>query len=457
MDEKTLLEYWLALYRRKGVIFTIIVSAMVTAGVLTKTIPAVYEAKAVFFVPRTSDSTAFLAPPAGSMVRSVLVPVTKEDDQGPYIGVLKSRMLAERVHAEFPQKSVGDLMRRDLDWRVSDEFLIEVYARDRDPVVAAGVANAYVKHFNELMGGYSLPSQRQIQSTIEKEIQRYREGLADAQEAVRRFQEKNKTANLDEETKQLIAQKASFESQLDNARVQYRQNLKKIVSTKGQFDQERAAFKGSSVLMNSDLLTKLKGQLVDLEAQIAALRTEKKETHPEVVALRRNYEEVKRNIAAEVERILASQVQAPDTFVEDLRRQLINLYVDNEKLGATMQALEHVIAGLKERLLEIPKLQKQRDLLTLEVDRYKKLLETLTTNLEETGAQSRRPPHVAVVVDPASPPTEPSFPLLGLNLVVAFIAGLAGGVFYALFLDYLESTREKRLFRLVRAIELSER
>ena len=115
------------------------------------------------------------------------------------------------------------------------------------------------------------------------------------------------------------------------------------------------------------------------------------------------------------------------------------------------------VKGIEERIIKIPRMKKEQDNLTLEIDRHKKLVEALSTNLAETTAQTKRSPQVAVVVDSASPPEEPSFPIVSLNVIVALIIGFVAGVFYAFFVEYLEETKDKRLFRLVRAIEATER
>jgi hypothetical protein len=66
MKERTLLDYWLVLYRRKWIIGLIVLSAMVTAWILSKTVAPFYEAKAVFFVPAKADAVTFLAAPGVS-------------------------------------------------------------------------------------------------------------------------------------------------------------------------------------------------------------------------------------------------------------------------------------------------------------------------------------------------------------------------------------------------------
>ncbi|MDO8142857.1 MAG: hypothetical protein Q6358_15265, partial [Candidatus Brocadiales bacterium] len=152
------------------IILVITLSSMITAGVLSKILSPVYEAKAIFFVPKEPDATTFLAPPGETMARVPYAPPVSEDALGPYIGILKTETIAQLVQRDFPHKKIKDLMRRDISFELSDEYLLHVYARDRNPALAAGIANAYVKYFRQLMDGYSLKSQLDRQTTLEEDI-----------------------------------------------------------------------------------------------------------------------------------------------------------------------------------------------------------------------------------------------------------------------------------------------
>ncbi len=437
-------------------ILIITLSSIITAGVLSKILSPVYEAKAVFFVPKTPDTTIFFAPPGGEMARAPLVPDAKEDTHGPYIGILKSKTIAELVQKDFPHKRVIDLMRRDMDFVLSNEYMMEVYARDRDAGQAAGIANAYIKYFKQLMDEYSLKSQSERQTTTEEELTINQKNLLEAREARNVFQQKNRTANLDEEIKQLISMKTTFESQLETSLVSYSENKKKTLTMKRKLKEEAIAFNTSELIIHSPLLEKLRGQLVDIEAKIASLGVEIKEAHPDYMTLKKNYEEVKKNIAKEMEIIIKSQIKAPDTFYENLRRQLINLYVDREGIKASIQGNKKTLKKLEERIVEIPTLKNQLDTLTAEVDKYKRLIDTLSINLEEVKSQAKRAPQVAVLVEKATSPPRPAFPILWLNMIVAGLVGILGGVLYCFFVNYLDETREKRIYRLWKIIKSTQ-
>ncbi len=453
MTDKTLLEYWFILYDKKVIILVITLSAMITAGVLSKILPPVYEAKAVFFVPKEVDKKNFFTPPGELMARSSLVPYAKEDEQGPYLGILKSQAIAKLVQREFPQKRVIDLSRRDMNFVLSDEYLIEVYARDKNPTIAAGVANAYVKYFNTLMGEYSLPSNRLTMETIKAEITENQKKLSKARGVLKIFQQKNQLAALDEETKQIITMKTNFESQLEHSQVEYAENKNKILETERKLKDEIGAFMTSDPIITSPLLEKLRSQLVDIDAKMATLRAELKEIHPDYVISKKNYEVVKKNIDGEIEGIIKSQIKSPDAFCENLRRQLINLYIDKERIDANRESTKQVLKGIEKRIIAIPALQNQLDTFSVEVDRYKKLVDTLKINLEEVKSQEKRAPQVAIQVDEATPPPNPAFPVLWLNMTVACLSGFLGGICYCFFVNYLEETREKRIYRLWKVLK----
>ncbi|HZX48054.1 MAG TPA: Wzz/FepE/Etk N-terminal domain-containing protein [Nitrospirota bacterium] len=456
MEHKTLLEYWLVLYSNKKIILIITVAAMVSAWIFSMILPPVYEAKAVFFVPKEPDTATFFSSAGSNKARSALVPVSNEETHGPYIGILKSRSIAVLVQKKFRHKSVEALMRKDTDFVLTNEFLIEVYARDRDPSIAAAIANSYVKYFNELMVGYSLPPQSQTQDTLKGQIGENQRMLSGAIEELRSFQEHNKTANLDEEVRQLISRKAAFESQLEDTKVKYKENADKILATENELKKELGIFEASKFNVTSPILERLKTQLIDIETKMSGLRVELKELHPDYVILKKNHEEVKKNIDSEIERIIKSQIKAPDTFYENLRRQMITLYIEKKEIEATIDATHKVLSRTEDRVLEIPALKTRLDTLNIEVDRYRKLIETLKLDLEETSAQIKRPPQVAVMVDEATPPGGPVFPIVALNIVVSGLAGLIGGIFYSFFVYYVDETREKRLYRLLKAMEASE-
>ena len=143
------------------------------------------------------------------------------------------------IQKEFPHKTTKDLSITDVDFTLTDEYMIEIYVRDRNPRLAADIANAYVKYFRQLMDDYSLKAQLGRQATMEEEIARNQKSLSESREKLSDFQQENRTANLDEEIKQLISMKSNFESQLETHQVEYAENKNKILATKRKLKRRK--------------------------------------------------------------------------------------------------------------------------------------------------------------------------------------------------------------------------
>lgn len=457
-NNKSLIEHWLILYRRRWLILSITVAAILTALFFSKILPPVYMAKATFFVPKIPDVVTYhSSEPGESLARAPLIPLHSEEIHAPFIGILKSRLIAELVQKEFPHKKVGDLEKRDVDFLLSNEYMIEVYVRDRNPEFAAAIANAYVKHLDNIINSFSLPSKKNDIHMIEKMMLENERKLTKTKRELRAFQEKNRTTDLNEEIKQLISQKTDFQMNLQSARVEQQVNETNVMALKEKVEAEADIYKSSNFVLTSPLLDKLKKDITDVETQIASIKAEFSEAHPERVNLRNQYVQIEKNINLEIERIVNSQIQDPDIFYEDLRRQLVNLLVEKPKIHARIQANMSVLADIEIRMKEIPELSIQLDTLYTNIDRYKSLMEKLEVNFDEVKMQGERDIQVAVLLDAATPPEKPSFPIMWLNGLIAGLSGLLAGIVFSYFVDYLGQTKRIRMIKILKAIEKSKK
>jgi len=455
MKDKELLDYWLILYRRRWLIIFVMIASIATTVAYSSFLPVVYQSKAVFFIPRLPDVVSFLSSDDKSLKRAPLLPEIAEEPHSPYMGLLKSKALRALVQKDFPHKTIEDL-KSDVDFSLSNEYMMEVYARDLDPVKAAGIANAYVKYLDQMIDSYSKSLTGRHESNIEQEIEGVKTKLDNARLQLKEFQEKSNAVALGEEKSQLVSQKMKLEAEVDADKIALHENDTKISALKQQIAEEEKLLSSSDFVVTSPLLEKLRMDLVNVEVNMTVKRTEIRESHPDFIVLKNQYERLKENISSEIERLVKSQIKGPDTFYENIRRQLVNLFVDQQRIKARQEACGIVIGSLENKIKGMPELLVQEDVLATEVAKYKKIVQTLEMDLQEAKMQKGREPQNVVLVEEAVPSGNPSFPVWWLNILVAVVVGMIGGVFYAFFIDYLEGTKEQRIFKLVRAIEASE-
>ena len=457
MEEPTLFDYWLALYRRRYIIITIIISSMIIAYFLSKTLPPVYEAKAVCFVPSSFSPITFYQPNSlKQMGRNIIIPPVNEELFAPFIGILKSKTIAELVHTDFPPKKLGDLLRKDVDFQLNDEYMLEIYVRDKDPQVAANIANTYVKYFNQILSDYSLQFTEEQIHTLEKEIKKTKKSLKKAQENLESFQKRHKIADLDEEMKQLISQKTNFDQKIKETKVSLNEVSKQIESTQIQLTKEAKLYLPSELTITSPLIESLKQRLCDLEGKMAALQVEYRKEHPEFLAVKKEYQETKKNLEKEIDRVIKSKVKAPNSFYERLRQDLVGLYVNKECLKAREVGYQQALREIEQRIKDIPYLRLKLADFTEEVNRLQSSLDSLKLALSEAKAQRERDLNPVITVDKATPPATPSFPIPWLNVLVAGISGIIVGIFYAFLVDYIKRKREEQIIGILDLIKVEK-
>jgi uncharacterized protein involved in exopolysaccharide biosynthesis len=453
MEEKTLLDYWLLLYRRRWLILFVMLSAMITTGLISSMITPLYEAKCVFFVPAAPDSPSYLSPPTdNSTKKHMILPMASEEGHAPYLGLLKSEEMRRIVHEMLPHKTTEEL-KRDVDFSLSDEYLMSVYVRDQDPVKAAAIANAYAEKFNHFLGSYSLSLSEKNQAVIEREIAYLQNRLGEDRNTLKEFERTNGVISPDEYQRQIFSQKADFQSKLNEAGIEQKRNESGITARFSELDKEAALMNSAEFSVESPLLENLRKDLVRISVDMASVKSDIKEFHPDFIKLRNQADKIKENMDTEIGRIVKSKIKRQDTFYETMRRQLIDQFVEKQKIQASMQAYRTILDTLETKIQAMPEIFARIQLITKEIDKNEAMLRTLELKLAETTLQNKRDLQAVVVVDEARVPEHKSFPNEILNMVVAGIAGLAGGIFYCFFINYLEETKEKRLYRILKTIE----
>lgn len=203
-------DYWMAIYSRKGIVLSVVFVAMIFSAILSHVLPPVYEAVTVFYVPSDATESEDIT---GKDSIKVRMPSGNQDNVRAYSGILKGKDAKKALHEIFSEKSLEDLD-RDVDFEVTREGLIKIYVRDRNPVLAAGVANGFVDYYNEF-------ARRQIEYQTTKATDKIDNELLDINKRLnalkldkQSFLEKNKLASLKIELEELERNRARLEIDL---------------------------------------------------------------------------------------------------------------------------------------------------------------------------------------------------------------------------------------------------
>src|SRR5437899_9709363 len=140
-----------------------------------------------------------------------------------------------------------------------------------------------------------------------------------------------------------------------------------------------------------------------------------------MIAIKANIEENKRKLRTEIDRTRA------------------RLKSDYESAVRTEKALEVSLTKQSAAARGLAENMAEYNLLRREVDTNRDLYASLLNRLRETQVSAALLTSNISVVDPAEIPIAPSRPRKGLNLLIACVAGLAGGIGLAFLFEYLDT------------------
>jgi len=177
------------------------------------------------------------------------------------VGIARSRSVAAPVIEKFKLREVYDVpyaedayqvLNRRLDATFdSKETLLTLAVRDRDPQRAASLANALVEELERRSIELNLGSASQERAFLEKRLADVKQGLAAAEDALKKFQQEHRAFGLDEQAKAII-----------------------------------------------EALGRLQGELAGKEIELGVLRTFQTERNPQVQVLTAKIEEIRRQLMA---------------------------------------------------------------------------------------------------------------------------------------------------------------
>jgi len=258
-----LLPYLRAVWRQRWLIMTVCAAGCAVAVGLTVIAPKVYESSTTLLAPREGGggAGALMTLAATGLLAQTptfgLPSLTPNRDM--VISLLKSRTVAqalveqfglkERYRAVYVQDAIGAL-RKVTSIAVSREGAISVRVEDTDPRMAAALANAYATQVDRLVTEYGTGEARGQRRFLIEQMARAKVQLDTSEEALRRFQERNKAIVLQ--------------------------------------DQTRGAIEAAA---------RLKGEIIATEVQRQVIRSFATEANPEVIALGRRIDEMNRQLA----------------------------------------------------------------------------------------------------------------------------------------------------------------
>jgi uncharacterized protein involved in exopolysaccharide biosynthesis len=231
VDSFTVLELLTLLLRRKRVIAAITLAAAILVAAMALMTPNKYKAAAMILPPGApSTGSAQLSQLASSSLISAGGGLVSKNPAEMYVSLLRSRNVEEGViqrfglMARYHRKNMVDA-RQSWEKHCSatlgvKDGLIRIEVSDRDPKLAADLANGTVEELRHLVSTLAITEASQRRRFFEQQLVDIRGKLAAADEAMKQTEQSTGVLHIDTQTRALIDSAASLRAELVAKRVQ---------------------------------------------------------------------------------------------------------------------------------------------------------------------------------------------------------------------------------------------
>lgn len=230
----SLLDLLIVLARRRRWIAAWTVGATAAAVLVAFLLPNQYVAESVVLPPSQNSSTAagMLSQFAGSGALAAMAGASLgiKNPTDMYVSLFRTRTVEDAMIARFDLKKRYRAKRmydarREFEKHVgvdlgSRDGLIRINVRDKDPKMAANMANAYVDEFRKLSNDLAITEAAQRRLFFQQQLTEAKDNLAKAEESMKHTEQITGVLQIDSQAKALIESAAMLRAQVAAKQVQ---------------------------------------------------------------------------------------------------------------------------------------------------------------------------------------------------------------------------------------------
>jgi succinoglycan biosynthesis transport protein ExoP len=428
-------DYWDILRKRKYVVLSFFLAMTITSAVISFWMTPIYRASVILQI--TQDNPAALM---GD--RDPLASLTAAETQGRFYEtqymLLNSLPMAYKIidalhlldHPEFkkmieanPKTSPEVIKRKVADAIIGSlevkplkrSYLVEVSFEDPDRNLTEQVLNIISEEYTKFSMETRSKSYEQIRKWLEGELQTLAGKVEDSERKVYAHSQKKDFLTLEDKDNPTIIKYLELSMLLTKAESERmaREAQSKEIKEKGV---------DASIITGNPLIQQLRRESIAQEAKVASLKKSFGSNYPQLKAEQGNLTELNSRLNNEIKRMRTSI----EVDYKTAQR--------TEKLvSESLEAHKKIVGELQNNLVKYHILK--RDMQTNE-----QLYQALLSRMKETSVASTMVASNLAIISPAELPARPYKPKKRLNILLAAVFGLAGGVGLAFLVEFFDDS-----------------
>jgi len=228
--EFSVLDVLIVLAKYKKVIIWLPVTAAIVSAAISFILPNVYKASAKLLPPQQSQSGASaLLSQLGGAAGAWAGSAGMKSSNDLYVGMLKSRTVADKLIAKFDLQKVYDVETMEKTRTILDanttvaagkDGLISIEVEDRDKKLVAQLANAYVSELVSLTKVLAVTEASQRRVFFERQLEQSKDNLAKAEMALKSALDTHGVISVDADSRAIVETVGRLRAQISAKDIQ---------------------------------------------------------------------------------------------------------------------------------------------------------------------------------------------------------------------------------------------
>ncbi len=336
--------------------------------------------------------------------------------------------------------------------------IIDVSFKSTNPREAESAVNAVMNSYQEESLKYARAEVTSVREFLEKQLDVTSKKLAISEEDLRAYKIANEVFALSDETKEMITNMVEFEAQLSSAQTELQIVDQKLSYLKSELTKLDESLGDEMVSISSPVLEQLRNKLIEDQSRLAIYLTKSgySENHPELVALRKEIDNIKQQMKQEIDNILEVNKYSfnPLDRRQQLMTDIITTEVDYQTAKSKVDGLKTVVeeysvkmSGLPDAELELARLERAKAI-------NEEVYSMLTTRYEEAKISEEGKLSNIRIISFATEPKSPVSPKVKMNILIGLLLGFGLGIGAAFLLESL-NTKINNLSDVERYVKLA--
>jgi len=305
--------------------------------------------------------------------------------------------------------------------QVRDTRLLNIAVKDKDPELAAAIANALVAKFMEFNLANKMDASKQTLAWLNEELYDLRKKLEDDEQKFFDYKQENMVFSIEGKQKQAEQKIQEF----NNKYLETRNKRLELDAKINELDKNLGTLKGVAnvrSLINNPIIESIYAKVVDLEIELSRLAKTYKGKHPKIVQAQTELEKTRNSLAQEI------------------TKEKENLKSERKVLFAREKTLESTLAEFEKEALDTSSKELKYTILQRNVDTSRNLYDLMVSRIKESNILQTANTSNIRQVETAQTSTGPVSPNKKRNLLLSVVLGIFFGCGLAFFFEYMDQT-----------------